>query len=318
MRGVFSLLMSILIVLKGVDRVNGPVFMADAQVINIVLPPSNGQLLNWGLASIMAPYVWTLTKGEGVKVAILDTGVDFNHPDLKPNIIEYTNFTSSTSALDRQGHGTHCAGIVGATDNGSGVVGVAPSVQLYCAKVLDDSGYGDFDVTIKGIQWAIDKKVDIISMSLGSKVEPPQEYHTAIKQAKEAGIIIVAAAGNDHAEVSWPARYDETISVAAMDEKFDPAFYSNFGVANTVIAPGSDILSTYKDGGYAILSGTSMATPMMAGAVALYISYQRKLGNQPTFDSVYQALMKGTVDLGDRGKDQFYGYGLINMVKMLS
>jgi subtilisin family serine protease len=277
-------------------------------------------LIDWGLNVIMAPMAWTKTKGEGVKVAILDTGVDYNHPDLKQNIRDTIDFTGSRhGALDVNGHGTHVAGIIGGVDNQTGIIGIAPNAELYCAKVLSDTGGGNIDNIIKGIRWAMVHQVDIINMSLGTTNEPKKELHEAIKAAVNQGIIIICATGNNNGPVCWPAAYDETIAVSAMNPRYERASFSNYGIQNEIIAPGVDILSTYKNGGYAKLSGTSMATPIVSGSAALFVSHYKNIYKQrPTVETIHQALVNATVDLGKEGKDEFFGLGLINLAKMLN
>jgi subtilisin family serine protease len=297
------------------------VFHFDAHEVLEVHPASLGDdLIDWGLQVIMAPMAWQKTKGEGVKVAILDTGVDFNHRDLIQNIRATINFTDSRyGTLDINGHGTHVAGIIAAVDNQIGMIGVAPQAELYCAKVLSDTGGGKVESIIKGIRWAIANQVDIINMSLGTPVEPGNELHETIKQAVNQGIIIICATGNNNGEVCWPAAYDETIAVSAMNNKYERAEFSNYGIKNEIIAPGVDILSTYKNGTYAKLSGTSMATPIISGSAALFVSYYKKIyGKRPTVQEVHQALLNATVDLGKDGKDEYFGAGLINLAKLLN
>ncbi|MDK2600533.1 S8 family peptidase [Bacillus stercoris] len=284
-----------------------------------VMSTSPAQKIDWGVSLVQAPQIWSMTRGEGVKVAILDTGVDYNHPDLRPNIKKGMNFTTSNIAdyMDRQGHGTHCCGIVAGCDNLVGIVGVAPRAELYIGKVLGDDGTGNINNIIKGINWAIKEKVDVISMSLGCSEDPGEELHAAIKKAYDAGIVIVSASGNEDTHCGWPAVYDECIAVAAIDQTLDRASFSNFGKEIDVAAPGVDILSTYINSQYAKLSGTSMATPMVAGVVALIIAFCRNLGVVPTPQKIVQMIHQRSVDLGEHGHDDKFGDGLINVYKLI-
>lgn len=277
------------------------------------------QVIDWGVSLVQAPQVWSATRGEGVKVALLDTGVDYNHPDLKQNIVAGKNFTSANANdyLDRQGHGSHCAGIIAGLDNGIGIVGVAPQAKLYVGKVLGDNGSGGLQAIVNGIDWAISQKVDVISMSLGCSQDPGPDFHAAFQRARQAGIIIVAASGNENTTCGWPAAYEECIAVGAVDQTFGRAGFSNFGEAVDVVAPGVDILSTYKNGQYAKLSGTSMATPMVAGVVALVVGYCRKMGVQATPDKIMQMISERSIDMGADGKDNMFGNGLINVMRLL-
>lgn len=278
------------------------------------------QVIDWGISVVQAPLLWGTTKGEGIKVAVLDTGINKSHPDLSANLRGGVNFTTTdiTDFEDRQGHGTHCAGIIGGVDNGIGVIGVAPSVDLYAVKVLGDNGSGGINAIIKGIDWAIANGIDIISMSLGCSKDPGAPLHEAIKRAYNAGIVILAASGNEHTHCGWPAAYPECIAVGAIDAGFDQASFSNFGSEVDIAAPGVDIFSTYKNGTYAKLSGTSMATPMVAGCVAIVLSIARKSGKKLSPTEVLDMLTTKSVDLGQDGKDQAFGAGAINLYKLLA
>jgi len=277
------------------------------------------QVTDWGVSLVQAPQVWTRTRGEGIKVLILDTGLDYRHPDIAANFKAGKNFTSSraTDYMDRHGHGTHCAGIVAGIDNGIGIVGVAPAAEIHVGKVLTDSGGGSFDSLIKGIEYGIERKVDIISMSLGAEDDPGEEVHDVIKRAREAGIIIVAASGNEAGKVNYPAAYDEVIAVAAIDQAFDYADFSNFGEAVDVAAPGVDILSTYLNSNYAKLSGTSMATPIVTGVIALAQSYARKKDIAADPNKIFEMIKSRSVDVGEKGTDQHFGNGIINIFRLL-
>lgn len=294
--------------------------LAKFEVKEIIPSSATGSdYIDWGLKAINVEEAWQKTKGQGVKVAILDTGVNASHPDLAANIKEVADFTGSKSgAEDIQGHGSHCAGIVAGVENKLGIIGVAPQAELYCGKVLGDSGSGSYDSILKGIKWAIEKEVDIISMSLGSSTRPPEALHQLIKQAYDNNILIIAATGNENSAVCYPALYDEVIAVSAVDKSLQHASFSNHGVENEITAPGVDIVSTYKNGGYARLSGTSMATPMVAGAAALIIARYRDLfnGATPKIRSAYEILDKMTTDLGEKGRDELYGEGIINLAML--
>lgn len=280
---------------------------------------SVGQLTDWGVHIVQAPSIWHATKGEGMKVAVLDTGVDLTHPDLAQNIQAYVNFTTDNreDVIDRQGHGSHCSGVIAAIDNQIGVIGIAPNASLYVAKVLGDDGAGSVEWMIQGIDWAIEQQVDIVSMSLGCSEDPGAELYDAIKRARSAGIIIVAASGNESTSCGWPAAYEEVIAVGAIDQALDKASFSNFSKEVDVAAPGVNIMSTYLNGGYARLSGTSMATPIVAGVVALIQSFSRKNDIQATPELIMQMINQRSVDLGEAGHDVNFGNGLINVFKLI-
>lgn len=293
---------------------------ADFTVKEIIPASAFGtDYIDWGLKTVGAESAWQKTKGKGVKVAVLDTGIDSDHPDLKPNLKAYMDFTGSKyGPEDQQGHGSHCAGIIAGSQNNRGMIGIAPEVDLYSAKVLGDDGTGGFDSIVKGIRWAMEQKVDIISMSLGTSTKPPESVHTLIKQAVAQGIIILAATGNENGKVCWPAMYDEVIAVSAIDNNLQRASFSNYGIKNEITAPGVNIVSTYKNAMYARLSGTSMATPLVAGAAALVVARHRDLffDTTPTVENVHKMLNKMVKDLGEVGKDDLYGFGMIDLTKL--
>lgn len=230
--------------------------------------------INWAGSILGIPDVWSLTQGEGSKVAILDTGIDTDHQDLANAIVDTKDFTGD-GIEDANGHGTHCAGIVGARLNGVGFVGVAPKSELLIGKVLGDDGRGAYSWITDGIYWAVDSGADIISMSLGGPGSDPDMYE-AIQYALFYGVHVICAAGNEGSlytnSIGYPGRYGGVITVASHDRNGNPSGFSSKGGEVDVMAPGSDIWSTYKDGGYAELSGTSMATPFVAGLAALIVA----------------------------------------------
>ncbi|WP_050616367.1 S8 family peptidase [Bacillus testis] len=262
-----------------------------------------------GLELIQTPYFWEKSKGKGMVVAILDTGCDLEHPDLKDRIIGGRNFTDDDSGRadlfkDYNGHGTHVAGTVAATENGTGVVGVAPEASLLIVKVLDKNGSGTYDSVIQGIQYAVEQRADIISMSLGGPEDMP-ELHQAIKEAVDQGILVVCAAGNggdgdpETEELDYPGCYNEVISVGAVDFDRRSSRFSNSNNELDLVAPGEKIRSTYLNGKYATLSGTSMATPHVSGALALLKQYANEsFGRQLTEAELYAQLIKRTIPLG--------------------
>jgi subtilisin len=233
-----------------------------------------GRDIPWGVSRVNAPAAWRITRGEGVKIAVIDTGVDYDHPNLRPNIKGGWNARSKTAPddfRDDNGHGTHCAGTVAAVDQPGGVVGVAPKAWLYGVKVLDKSGSGSYDDVIAGMQWAVEHKMQLISMSIGSGIGN-DSLKAAVDALTKAGVVLIAAAGNGSGAVNFPAAYDGVIAVAAMDSKDRVAWFSSRGPEVALIAPGVDVRSTYKDGGYETLDGTSMATPHVAGLAALAVA----------------------------------------------
>lgn len=293
-------------------------FHIQSQVLEIMNTRPE-QKIDWGVSLIQAPQLWHVTKGEGIKVLVLDTGVEYTHEDLAPNFRMGVNFTTPNQDdfVDRQGHGTHCAGVILGCDNDFGIVGVAPNAELYVGKVLGDNGSGSIDWIIKGIEWGIEHEVDIISMSLGCSVDPGPALHNVIKRARAAGIILVGATGNENTHCGWPAAYDEVIAVGAINSALDRANFSNFGPEVAVAAPGTDVLSTYLNNTYAKLSGTSMATPMVAGVIALIQSFARQNGLVANPEFICKAIREHSVDLGGAGRDDYFGSGLVNVSRLI-
>jgi len=275
--------------------------------------PSPSQTLPWGVERINSNDVLNIATGSGVKVAIVDTGVERTHPDLIANLKGGANFVATAKSYnDDNGHGTHVAGIIAAANNSTGVVGVAPQANIYAVKVLNKSGTGYISDIISGIQWSVNNNMDIINMSLGSNY-PSVAFESAINAASDAGVIIVAAAGNDGSAVDYPAAYEKTIAVSATDSGNNLASFSSRGDQVDVAAPGVSIYSTYKGGTYATMSGTSMATPHVSGIIALML--QRDSGM--TLDEIRQQFDTGCVDLGPDGRDPYFGCGLVDALELV-
>ena len=281
--------------------------------------PKNPQELTWGIDRIEADLAWEEENtGSGINVAILDTGIDLEHPDLMDNIKGNINMIKpSKNGNDKNGHGTHVAGIIAAVDNKIGVIGTGPEISLYAVKVLDNQGRGWLTDLIDGLDWCIDNGMQVVNMCFGSS-EGNQSFHDAIIEAYQAGITLVASAGNrgeNGGLIEYPAKYPETIAVAAIDENDNFASFSSWGPEIDLAAPGVDIRSTYKNGSYRIMSGTSMSAPHVTGTVALILKtlvweYDSFLHNgiwDP--EEVWKKLMDTAEDLGLHSDKQ--GAGLV-------
>jgi subtilisin len=231
-------------------------------------PTVQAETVPAGINQVKAPLAWDATRGKGIKVAVLDTGIDFNHPDLATNYRGGVSFVpDETSPMDFNRHGSHCAGIIAAALNGVGVVGVAPAAYLYAVKVLSRGGSGNWSWLIAGLDWCMKNGIHIASMSLGGTA--PSAVQTMCDLAFARGVLLVAAAGNSAGPVEHPARYGSVIAVSAIDGANVLASFSCRGPEIELCAPGVQVLSTVPGGGYARLSGTSMACPHVAGAAAL-------------------------------------------------
>lgn len=271
-------------------------------------------------------------KGAGVKVAIIDSGIDYNHPDLKDNYRGGFNVVENNADPyddDEISHGTHVAGVIAARNNGTGVVGVAPEASLYAVKVFGANNTGgDMETIVAGIEWAIENGMDVINLSIGYSGDIYAVYPDFFKplkdvcdKAQQAGIVLVAAAGNDNREiVSVPAAFDSVIAVSATDQTdqralFLPPYASSYGAKVELASPGANIKSTVSGGGYALLSGTSQAAPHVAGAAAVLLSsgIADENGNGSRADEVRAKLTATAKDLGDPGRDMYFGWGLVDL-----
>ncbi|GEL78204.1 S8 family peptidase [Tenuibacillus multivorans] len=252
--------------------------------------------------------------GSGVKVAILDTGIDRTHDDLDVDG-GYSVFGDSPYN-DGNGHGTHVAGTVAALDNNTGVLGVAPDASLYAVKVLDANGSGSYAGIAEGIEWAIQNDMDIINMSLGGS-----QSSSILKQfsdlAYDSGILVVAAAGNSGNYWGWgdtvgyPAKYDSVIAVAAVDQNNNRASFSSHGPAVEIAAPGVSVLSTVPGNGYDSFNGTSMASPHVAGVAAQVWEAKPRLSNAQLRSLLNQSAQY-------LGNSNYYGNGLVQSYDAIS
>lgn len=300
---------------KGDDEVNFKI--SDCKVIKTRLAQQN-EVIDYGVKMVGAPLEWRETMGEGIKIGVIDTGICTGHIDLKNRIYDYANFTDGKSddIEDKNGHGTHVAGIICAEKNGVGVVGVAPKAELYIAKAFDKDGKTTYPSIEKSLNWMISRRVDVVNMSFSSDMSS-NEYKRLISKVSSNGISMICAAGNDgqgaDSTIGYPANFRETIAVTAVDINRKITDFSSCGGQAEIAAAGKDIYSTYLGGGYATLSGTSMATPIITGAAAILhgkclLRYGRKLTPQEL-----RLLMNIYTDkLGDRGRDIRYGYGLFS------
>ncbi|MCL6544766.1 MAG: S8 family serine peptidase [Bryobacteraceae bacterium] len=277
----------------------------------------------WGVSQIGAPALHSGgNTGAGIKVCVIDSGIDVNHPDLSANYkggYDYVN--NDTDPADDNVHGTHVAGTVAAVLNGSGVVGVAPSAEIYAYKVLGASGSGKFSDVIKAVEaCAALPGTKITNNSYGSSSDPGTLVRQAFDNAYAAGVLHVAAAGNSGRangagdNVGYPAKYSSVIAVAATNSSNVRASWSSTGPAVELSAPGVSIYSTYPDDTYATLSGTSMASPHVAGAAALVFGCLTSDLNGDGVvnnDDVRLRMQQTAQDLGAAGRDNLYGFGLV-------
>jgi subtilisin family serine protease len=316
-----------------VSQIDGVVSVsAERKAHTLFTPNDPSRNLQWGLDTVNAYEAWDITRGNhSVVVGVLDTGVDWTHPDIAANIWSDAdgyhgyNFIDgnrqpmddNVNSYDEYGiwqpdtytyHGTHVAGVIGSViDNSVGVAGMAQA-QLMAVKVMNDSGEGTDSTVASGIRWAVDNGADIVTMSLG--VEGiSTTLNNAINYASNNGVVLIAASGNSGSSVvSYPAANPKVIAVGAVDNSERPASFSNYGTGLDVMAPGSSIYSTMTGGGYQYLSGTSTACPFVAGVVALLLTVNPSL----TPEQVGLTINSTATDIRTTGYDEYSGWGIVN------
>jgi len=269
-------------------------------------------------ADVDAVEAWALTKGAGTKVAVLDSGVANDNPDINPKVVARANFTNGETGDDNYGHGTHVAGIVAATENTQGVAGVCPECTILDGKVLNDSGVGSSSGLADGINWAVSNGAKVINMSLG--VRASRTLETAVNNAWNKGVVLVAAAGNGGNQTKiYPGAYPNVIAVGATDNKDAKASFSTYGASWVdIAAPGVNVYSTFpnhtfvlgtqnkRSFGYDVGNGTSMSSPIVAATVALAWSVQPGAANWTIRDKVQLTAEKKT------GQATYWEHGRVN------
>ncbi|MGZ9586754.1 S8 family peptidase [Paenibacillus marinisediminis] len=245
----------------------------------------------WGVRQIKAPQAWSVTTGHRIHIGVIDTGADYRHPDLSSSLLSGVNLVQRGSAPhDDNGHGTHIAGTIAASNQMYGIIGVAPRALIHPVKAFDSNGSAFVSDIIAGIDWCVRNKVHIINMSFGMKSRS-KSLLKAVNSAYNAGITIVASSGNDakRKSIDYPARYSQTISVGATDANRLIAPFSNRGSFVDIYAPGEKIVSSWLKNKYHEMSGTSMATSHVSGTIALLLAL--KPGLKP---NDIKALLKRT------------------------
>ncbi|HEY3375362.1 MAG TPA: S8 family serine peptidase [Candidatus Aquicultor sp.] len=277
----------------------------------------------WSLPKIGVPQLWESFNGASapeVIVAVIDTGVDYNHPDLEGKVIKGRDFANNDAdPMDDCGHGTHIAGTIAAIlNNNLGVAGIAPSAKILAIKALDGEGIAYDSTVAEAITYAADQGAEIINLSLGGE-EYSKTVEDSIVYARQKGCLVIASAGNDATDVPYyPASYPLVLSVSATDANDALAEFSNYGQYIDIAAPGVDIVSTLFDTNegscFASMTGTSMAAGAISGVAALIAA---KYPNY-TMDQISRIVLRSTTDLGDVGRDDRFGYGRIDASKAIS
>lgn len=267
----------------------------------------------WNLPMIGTEAGWAFSRGSrDVTIAVLDTGVNLDHPDLVNRLTRGHNvLENNDQPNDDNGHGTHVAGIIASqTNNFEGIAGLTWFNKVMPIKVMDREGAGTSFNVAKGIMWAADHGADVINLSLGN-YQPAEVMEDAIQHAFDKDVVIIAATGNDNTDQpGYPAAYSQVIGVSAIGQDGTRAEFSNFGDYVDVVAPGVAIASTFLEQGYAELSGTSMAAPHVAALAGLIRSANPNLSNEKVMDIIKQTAT-------EQGNPEFYGNGLVNIVEAL-
>jgi subtilisin family serine protease len=276
----------------------------------------------WELTKFNVPSKWLSSQGENIKVAVIDTGCDLNHKDLKNNLLEGKNFVEpNTDPMDRNGHGSHVAGTIAASKNGIGITGVAPKSKIVPVKALGDNGQGNIKHIISAIEWSANIGVDFITMSLGSPNKSKQ-LENVIKYAHDKGCVIFCAAGNSGQDVDimYPAKYDYTISIGAIDRNLERTNFTCSGDTLDFLAPGHEILGCVPGDQYAIMSGTSMSNPFAVGCACLALSLYKKENRSnmlKTYNDYINLFQQNAIHLKNPQYSnirKYEGFGIINPI----
>ncbi len=280
-----------------------------------------GYKSQWDISYTESNKAWKLiNQKKQIKVAVLDTGVDYKHVDLKNRVLKdlgYDFINNDSNPIDDNSHGTHVAGIIAAeANNKEGIAGIVGKldVKIIPIKVLDANGQGQADIIAKGIEYAADKGADIINLSFGCS-EKSIDIQNAIQYARNKGVFIVVAAGNDNknCDSTSPAGDVGVYTVSAINTQLKKAQFSDYGNSIKIASPGVKILSTVPDGKYEVWDGTSMAAPVVSGIVAMLKAEKPNL----TPNEIENILNKSAVDIMTKGKDNLTGYGLVDAYRAM-
>jgi major intracellular serine protease len=285
------------------------------------LSTSSGQYCGWEITKFNIKDQWQYSKGEGVIVAVIDTGCDLYHDDLKDSLVQGKNFLEDKDPVDGNGHGSHVSGTIAATDNGLGMVGVAPKTKIMPLKALNDDGMGDTRAIAEAVSWAADSGADLITMSLGSPSSHPA-IKQAINYACSKNVVVFCAAGNagERSSIMYPAKYPNVVSIGAIDKNLERTSFTCSGEELDFLAPGHEIVSAVPGNKYAMMSGTSMSNPFAVGCASLLLSYSRKIkysamdGMLKTADDYINVFKKKSKSLSNpkyTGKKEYEGYGIL-------
>jgi subtilisin family serine protease len=278
--------------------------------------PDSVQIIGWELLKFNIPELWSISTGKNITVGVIDTGCDINHNDIKNNLVTGKNFIDrKKDPIDDNGHGTHVSGTIAGENNSQGIVGVSPNTKIMPLKALNAGGGGNETNIAEAIVFG-SKHCDFLCMSLGSP-NKSSKIHAAIKQAIKNKTIIFCAAGNSgtNSPIMYPAKFSETIAIGAIDRHLQRTSFTCSGDELDFLSPGQDIFSCMPNGGYAMMSGTSMATPFAVGCACLIKSIHKNI----TQASLVEMLKHTTLKLNNKQYQhkKYQGYGIINPNKKL-
>jgi len=280
---------------------------------------NSAQIYGWQFNKFNIQAEWNLSCGENTTVAVIDTGCDLSHRDLKNNLIDGKNFIEpKKDPIDDNGHGTHVSGIIAAENNGLGMVGISPQTKIIPVKALDGAGNGNNDTIAEAIVWAANRGCDFIAMSLGSPSDSAS-VKKAINYAIKKKCIIFCAAGNSgpNSDIMYPAKYPSTIAIGSIGQNLRRSKFTCSGDSLDFLAPGENIISCTPNNNYSLMSGTSMANPLAVGYACLLASYAKKYGlinKLRNKDNYLDIFKQNTLKLSDKnftGNKKYEGYGII-------
>lgn len=281
------------------------------------MSPNTPSVKGWEITDFNIPNYWKQSRGENVKIAVIDSGVDINHEDLKDSILDGKNFIENGDPLDVLGHGTHVASTIAARDNSYGIVGVANKSKIVPIKALDDEGNGNTNTISEAIIWAANNGSDFITMSLGS-TNSSKQLKSAVDYANNKGSIIFCAAGNSgpSVDIMYPAKYKNTIAIGAIDRNLNRTSFTCAGDSLDFLAPGHEIIGCVPGDKYAIMSGTSMSNPFAVGLAALLLAYNKrerkyKLNSYKDYIEIFKNTATSIKDVRYSGKKRYEGYGIM-------
>jgi subtilisin family serine protease len=275
-------------------------------------------IIDWGIIDIDVPKLWDKNKGENISIMVCDTGI-IDHEDLKNNIDfdKARSFIKNEDYIDHQGHGTSVAGVIAAKDSGFGVIGVAPHSKIIPVKTLSNKGFANNNSLESSLRYALEIKPDIVNMSLGGKHPQGEVFHQLVKELYKINIPVICAMGNYGEDYScYPANYSETIGVTSYRKDRSISNFSSRSIEADFALPGENILTTALNNQYSIVNGTSFAAPFLSGLVTIILSEAKKKNINYTIDQLKNILIQSSEDHGPAGKDNLFGYGIININKL--